>query len=390
MSLSRVLVAAVRVEGRPVAEVADAYGVSRQWVYVLLRRYDREDEAGLEPRSRRPHGNARQTPVAVEDLVVQLRKELTDAGLDAGAQTIRWHLRQAGTSPLPATSTIWRILTRRGFVTPQPQKRPRCSLVRFVAEQPNQMWQADITHWPLADGTDVEILNILDDHSRLLIASVAARTFTGTAVMDVFATAYTAHGLPASILTDNAAIFAGGPRGGRVGLERQADRLGIRVIHSRPYHPQTCGKVERFHQTLKKRLAALDPAQDLPSLQRQLDDFVEVYNRQRPHRALGRRTPAMAFAARPAASPAGIARRHLRLRTDVVNTGRVTLRHDSRLHHIGLGAAHNGTRVLMLIDGLHIRVITHDGRLLRELVLDTTRDYQPLGTRPGPKPRNVQ
>ena len=390
MSLSRVLVAAVRVEGRPVAEVADAYGVSRQWVYVLLRRYDQEGETGLEPRSRRPASSPNRVAADVEELVVALRKDLADAGLDAGAQTIRWHLRQAGTVPLPATSTIWRILTRRGFVTPQPQKRPTSSLIRFVAEQPNQMWQADITHWPLADGTDIEILNILDDHSRLLIASVAAATFTGTTVMDTFVAAYTRHGLPASILTDNAAVFSGSSRGGRVGLERQADRLGIAVKHSRPYHPQTCGKVERFHQTLKKRLSALDPAEHLAQLQEELDEFAVVYNQQRPHRALGRRTPAQAFAARPVASPAGLDRPHHRLRTDKVNNGRVTLRHDSRLHHIGLGAAHNGTPVLMLIDGLHIRIITHDGQLLRDLTLDPSRDYQPLGTRPGPTPRNMQ
>jgi transposase len=168
MSVGRLVVTGVRLEGRKVAEVARDYGVSRQWVYTLLRRYDAEGEAGLEPRSRRPHGNARATPPEVEQRIVELRKQLVDEGLDAGAHTIAWHLEREF-DQVPAPSTIWRILHRRGFVTPEPRKRPKSSSVRFQADQPNERWQADATHWQLADDTAVEILNILDDHSRLLI-----------------------------------------------------------------------------------------------------------------------------------------------------------------------------------------------------------------------------
>jgi transposase InsO family protein len=177
-------------------------------------------------------------------------------------------------------------------VIPQPQKRPRSSWRRFCAEQPNQRWQADITHWQLVDGSQVEILNILDDHSRVCIASMARRIFTGTQVWQVFLAASSRWGVPAEVLTDNGAVFTGKQRGeGRVALEVQLGLRGVRVSHSRPYHPQTCGKVERFHQTLKKWLAAQPLAATVAGLQRQLNRFCTYYNTVRPHRALARRTP---------------------------------------------------------------------------------------------------
>jgi transposase InsO family protein len=389
MSLARLVVTEVRLERRTISEVARDYDVSRQWIYTLLARYDVEGEAGLEPRSRRPHGNARGTPQAVEDRIVELRKQLTDAGLDAGAHTIAWHLERE-LERVPAPSTIWRILVRRGFVTPEPHKRPKSSYIRFAADQPNERWQADATHWQLADGSEVEILNILDDHSRLLIGSTVHPTVTGADVVDDFQTGFERYGLPATVLTDNAAVFTGTPRGlGQVAFEKLLAGLRIKQRHSRAYHPQTCGKVERFHQTMKQRLKATDPATTLTELQTQLDTFTHIYNHHRPHRAIGRATPATVFAARPKATPPaqGPAPVHYRIRRDRINNGTVTLRHNSRLHHIGIGKTHSGRHVLLLIDELHIRVITNDGQLLRELTLDPTRDYQPRGVRPGPQPR---
>ncbi len=391
MSLARLVVTGVRLEGRTVAEVARDYDVSRQWVYTLLARFDAEGDAGLVPRSRRPHGNARAVTQEVEDRIVELRKQLDDNGLDAGANTIAWHLEHDRLA-VPAASTIWRILVRRGFVTPQPRKRPKSSYIRFQADQPNERWQADATHVELADGKDVEILNILDDHSRLLISSVAHRTVAGGDVIADFQAGFERYGLPASVLTDNAAVFTGRPRGyGQIAFERLLTGLRIEQRHSRVNHPQTCGKVERFHQTEKKWLAAHDPAIDLAELQDLLDRFTDIYNNQRPHRAIGRRTPAAAYAARPKAtpptdSPGPI---HYRIRRDVINNGTVTLRHDSQLHHIGIGKAHTGRRVLMLVADLHVRVITDDGELLRDLTLDPTRDYQPRGVKPGPQPRRT-
>jgi transposase InsO family protein len=383
MSLARLVVTAVRVEGRSISAVARDYRVSRRWVHELVKRFDTEGEAGLGPRSRRPRRSPQRTPERVEQEIVELRKHLADQGLDAGAHTIAYHLRQRhGHAPAPAT--IWRILSRRGFVTPQPQKRPRSSYVRFQADMPNERWQADITHWRLADGTGVEILNLIDDHARLLVASHARATTKAADVVASFHQAAAAHGFPASMLSDNGAVFTAAPRGGRCAIELELARLGIAYRHSRAYHPQTCGKVERFHQTLKRWLAKQPKAATIPELQAQLDWFTSYYNTRRPHRALGRRTPAAAFAARPKATPAapGVAGpAHYRVRHDKVDhTGVITLRHNSRLHHIGLGRRHAGIRVLVLVAGLDVRVLTQDGQLLRALTLDLSRDYQPQPT----------
>jgi transposase InsO family protein len=381
MGMPQLVVTAVLVEGRSKSEVARQYGVSRRWVVTLVQRYLAEGDAGLEPRSRRPLSSPRQTARAVEDEIVAIRKELDRGGHEAGAATIAFHLEQrCGSSP--AVSTIWRILAARGFVTPQPHKRPKSSYVRFAAEQPNERWQADITHWTLADGVDVEILNILDDHSRLCLDSHALRVFKGHDVDRRFRETAGSYGNPASLLTDNGAVFTGRSRGhGRVALEVTLHTRGISFRHSRPYHPQTCGKVERFHQTLKKWLAHQPRARNVPQLQRQLDAFRAYYNDTRPHRALGRRTPANAYLARPKANPTGTPLHddgHWRIRHDRIDpSGVFTLRHNSRLHHIGIGRRHAGTNVLVLVHDLDIRVLTTDGQLIRELELDPSKDYQP-------------
>ena len=382
MSLARLVVTAVRIEGRTKAEVSRDYGVSPRWVYELCRRFDAQGEAGLEPRSRRPRGSPRQTPVQVEEEIVELRKALTDEGLDAGANTIAYHLTKRHGSA-PSVATIWRILSRRGFVTPQPQKRPRSSFIRFQADQPNERWQADITHWHLADDTEVEILNVIDDHSRFLVASDVRKITKAADVVATFHRAAAAHGFPASMLTDNGAVFTAAPRKGRCAIELETAALGIGYVHSSPYHPQTCGKVERFHQTEKKWLAKQKPAATLLELQAKLDRFGAYYNDARPHRAIGRRTPAEAFAARPRATPrlrGFVVPAHFRVRRDKVDiTGTITLRHNSRLHHIGLGRRLIGTRVLVLVADLDVRVLSEDGELIRRLTLDPTRDYQPHG-----------
>jgi len=353
-------------------------------VQTLVARYQAEGEAAFEPRSRRPHSNPHRIADTVEDAIVALRKQLAEAGHDAGAETIAWHLRrQAGSAP--SVATIWRVLSRRGFVVAQPHKRPRSSWRRFAAELPNECWQADITHWPLAAGREVEILNILDDHSRLLTGSTTRLVFkAGDIVADLHA-AIARHGRPERLLTDNGAVFTGHYRGrGWVALERETTALGIALTHSKPYHPTTCGKVERLHQTLKNWLSRQPAAASIAELQTQLDAFADYYNHHRPHRGIDRRTPAAAWAARPRAIPARqgiLVSEHFRVRKDRVDRdGKLTLRHNSRLHHIGIGRDHAGTRVLMLIRELDIRIITEDtGQLLRELVLDPSRDYQPTG-----------
>jgi transposase InsO family protein len=245
MSLARLVITAVKKEGRSKSEVARDYQVSRYWVQQLVRRFETEGEAAYQPRSRRPHHSPNAVSAQLEDQIIRLRKELSKNGLDAGAETIRGHLGRDTIESVPAVSTIWRVLSRRGFITPQPQKRPRSSWIRFQADLPNERWQADITHWQLADGTEVEILNIEDDHSRLDVCSEARITTTGAQVLTSFRKAFRRCGIPAGVLTDNGAVFTGKQRGGgRVALEVELGVLGVKFDHSRPYHPQTCGKVE--------------------------------------------------------------------------------------------------------------------------------------------------
>jgi transposase InsO family protein len=373
------LVEAHLVEGRPVAELAAAHGVHRSWLYKLIARYRAEGRAGLEPRSRRPKRSPTAVASELENEIVRLRKQLSEDGLDAGPATIHWHLARRHDQVAPSTSTIWRILKRRGFITPQPRKRPQASLTRFAAELPNECWQSDVTHWPLANGTGAEIINIIDDHSRYCIASVAFQVVKATAVVDVFTSSRQRHGTPAAVLTDNGAVFTARYRNGTCAFETELAALDVTHKHAAPYHPQTCGKVERFHQTLKRFLAAQPSADTIETLQGDLDRFVAHYNHHRPHRAIGRRTPADVYSNRLKATPHPATATRYRTRHDHVDTnGRVSLRYRGRLHHIGIGRPHAGTPIIMLIAERDIRVINHDtGELLRQLTLDPTRDYQP-------------
>jgi transposase InsO family protein len=382
MELATVVVTAVVLEGRSVREVAQAYGLSKTWVAELAARYRLEGDAGLAPRSRRPIHSPTRTPRRLENEIVRIRKHLAEEGFDAGAETIRVHLSRAhrGES-VPSASTIWRILKARGFVTPEPHKRPRSSYVRFVASLPNECWQADITHVRLAGGAEVEILNVLDDHSRICVASLAKAVFRSVDVVVGFHEAAARWGYPASFLSDNGAVFTAEARHGVCAMETELLGLGIAFKHSRPYHPQTCGKVERFHQTLKRYLAARRPAGSVPALQAQLERFVEYYNAVRPHRALGRRTPLVAFRARAKARPAGVGLKappHCRVRQDRVHTGKVTLRYRGRLYHVAVGRRHESRRVFLLIANRDVRVLDSGGELIRQLTLDPKRLYQPL------------
>lgn len=382
MDKARYLVEAHVLEGRSVSELAAAHGVHRSWIYKLLARYRAGGYGALERRSRAPRSSPSRTPEEVVEAILTLREQLRAEGHDCGAATIAYHLAERF-ERVPSVSTIWRVLKREGLVTPQPQKRPRSSLIRFEAELPNEMWQADVTHWPLAGAGHAEILNMLDDHSRLFLASRAFPTVKAADVVDVFHMAIALHGAPASLLCDNGAVFTATPRGGKVLLQVELERLGITAKNSRPYHPQTCGKVERLHQTLKRYLARQAPAETLAGLQVQLDGFTGYYNARRPHRALDGRTPLQAYGARVKARPAGepSTDAHFRVRQDKVDAGgTVTLRHDSRLHHIGIGRAHKGRRIKLLVADLEIRVLDQEtGELIRRLTLDPTRDYQPIG-----------
>ena len=382
MSKRRAIILAVTIEGLSQAEAARRYGVSPSWVSRLLARYRTHGDEAFEPRSRRPHSSPTRLSDVLTETIVNLRVTLTAEGLDAGAETIRWHLATHHDTTV-SVATIRRRLLAAGIIEPQPKKRPKSSYVRFEADLPNETWQSDFTHCRLADGTDREVIIWLDDHSRYSLHLSAHRRVTGDIVADTFTQTAAEQGFPASVLTDNGLVYTtrlAGGRGGRNRLETLLVDLGVTQKHSRPNHPTTCGKVERFHQTLKGWLAARSRPADTTELQDLLDTWTQIYNHDRPHRSLQRRTPAVVYGLLPKATPAGSdAGTHHRIRHDRVDKrGAVSLRRAGRMHHIGIGRAHSGQPVVLLIDDLHIRVIHKTtGELLRALTLDPTRSYQP-------------
>ena len=387
MSKARLVITAVVVEGRSPSEVAARYGVSRSWVYELVARYRAEGDAAFEPRSRRPVTRPGATPSSTVELVVAIRRRLTAKGFDAGPDTIVWHLEHHHQIRL-SRATVYRILRRAKMVTPEPRKKPRSSYIRFQAEQPNETWQADFTHWRLANGIEVEILCWIDDHSRYALSVTAHLRVTGRDVVDTFTAATQQHGTPLSTLTDNGMVFTtrlSGGKGGRNAFEAELVRLRIIQKNSRPNHPTTCGKVERFHETLKKHLRSQPAPATIGDLQAQLDVFVDDYNHHRPHRSLPHRaTPATVFTTRPKATPGQRDDPHHRVRHDRISNGRVSLRIAGNMHHIGLGRTLDGTRVILLIADLDVRVIhATTGEIIRTLTINPQRRYHGTGRPPG-------
>ena len=391
MSKHRVAVLKVVSKQLSVTAAAAECGISRQHLQRLLRLYRAGGLEALEPRSRRPHANPGRLPDIVRARIVALRTELTGRGLDAGPVTIAWHLEREGLA-VPSTSTIRRVLHAAGLIVPEPRKRPRSSWIRFEAAAPNEVWQSDFTHWRLADGTEVEILNWLDDHSRYLLACTAFRRVSGDDVVATCTAAGDSHGWPAATLTDNGAVFTSRFTGGRNNFEYLLAYLGIRQKNGAPGHPQTQGKVERFHQTLKRWLGQQPSARTLAELQAQLDAFREVYNEHRPHRAIGRVTPGAAYRATPKAMPSGAGGRgHFRVRYDVTDSkGAMTLRRAGRLYHLKVGATHARRRVLAIVDEQDVTVVALDtGEVLSTHRIEPAKGYWRNTRRdPGRWPRS--
>jgi transposase InsO family protein len=389
VSKARLIITAVVLEGRSQAQVARDYQVSEAWVSRLVARYRTEGDTAFEPRSRRPHTRPHATPPATREQILELRHQLISSGLDAGADTIVWHLRTQHDITI-SRATVYRILRDARTITPAPSKKPKSSYIRFQAEQPNETWQADFTHHRLADGTDIEILTWLDDHSRYALSVTAHHPVTGPIVVQTFTAAIEAHGIPASTLTDNGLVFttrfAHGGRTSRNGFETLLVRLGVRQKNSRPNHPTTCGKVERFQQTLKRWLRTQPAATTLTDVQHQLDTFAELYNHHRPHRSLpNHTTPAVAYTTRPKATPGNHQPdNEFRVRHDRINDGNVSLRINGTMHHIGLGRTLDGTPVILLIHHYDVRVIhAATGEIIRALTINPEHRYHGTGQPPG-------
>ncbi|MGB6163186.1 MAG: IS481 family transposase [Pseudonocardiaceae bacterium] len=383
MDLARYAVDAVVLEGRSLRAVAGALGMSKSWVADQVGLCKAGGYDNLAKRSTAPHSRPTQTCTQLEDEIVLLRKQLVEQGLDGGAKTIAYHLKQRhDQETVPSVSTVWRILARRGFIVAQPQKRPKKSWIRFESSLPNETWQSDMTHWRLANGTGVEIIHFIDDYSRMVLASRVLAVTTTADVVALFYQATYQWGFPVSVLTDNGCIYTASYRNGRCGFETELATLGIKAKHGKPYHPQTQGKIERFHKTLKRWLTKQPHAETITDLQKQVDWFCRYYNEIRPHSARDMTPPRQAFNARDKATPTTKKLDlppHTRVRHDKIDkTGTFTLRHNTKLHHIAIGRAHKGRKIIILIADLDIRVLSDKGELLRHLTLDPTKNYQPI------------
>lgn len=369
--------------GVRVTELCAELEISRQTFYKYRRRWRAEGPAGLVERSRRPHRSPGAIPVGLEEEIVRLRKSLP---LDNGAQTIAYHLSRAGW-PTPAVSTVHRVLVRRGMVVAQPEKRPRSALRRFEWPRPNDAWQIDATRWVLRSGREVWVMDVLDDHSRLVVAARACRGPTSEAAWDAFCDGGEGYGLPARVMSDNGTCFtARFLSGGEAAFERDLRRLGVTHIRSTPGHPQTCGKIERFHQTLKRWLRRQPLARSHHQLQDQLDTFVAFYNHHRPHRGLSGATPWERWQASEPAQPSDPI--PAPPQADLCTVTPANHVHWAG-HRIAVGPGLVGQPLLVIARDDNLVLFGPHGQLVRRFRLDPTRNYQPNGSRRGPKPKQT-
>ena len=362
-------------DGITVAETCRRYGVSRQSFYDYRRRLDSEGVAALQPRSRRPHRSPAQTAPDIEARIVELRTP----NPRWGARTIHTRLIRAGIARPPAISTIHRILQRHGPVTPRTQRTPR-TWRRFERYAPNDLWQIDGTQVALADGSKAWIVDILDDHARYAIGATAARRFTAHAAWRAMETAIDEHGAPRQPISDNGLQFKSGKGHKPVYFQERLAALGVAQLSSRPRHPQTCGKLERYRRTFKEFYADQGPAYTA---------FRWQYNHERPHRSLDQRTPAEAYQAVPkvAAGDARPRRRKSGPRIlPVSKAGSVSY----RKRKLGIGQTYVGQQVTVAEFGDTV-IVTHteSGRLLRELTLGPVGSYHRNGNKRG-RPRKIR
>lgn len=349
--------------------------ISRETFYKWRRRFREQGLVGLAERSRRPLQSPAQTAADVEEVVLRTRKQLIELGRDHGPQSIVWALTRAGQS-VPSRSTVWRILTRHGVIVAQPQKRPKSASTRFCFTRPNECWQSDWTQWGLANGSAVAIAGTLDDHSRYL-TGLHAGSGHGSAdlVWAVMLAGIAECGIPAMSLTDNGIVYTGRLHAFEAAFEANLRALGTHTINSTPGHPQTCGKIERLWQTLKKWLSARPAPATVDDLNDLLTQFRDFYNHHRPHRALRGATPGEAFTATEPARPA------TRPLPEPVFVSRHTVGQKSGnlfvppyKVNVGLRWAHHECDSIR--DGNHIAIFSGP-TLIREFTADPTRNYQP-------------
>jgi len=376
------------------------HGISRSQFYEIraLGAALGSVEAVLAPRRRsRPD---LVTPGAVEAAALRIRKELAEDGWDHGPLSVRHQMLQAGL-PAPSRATLARIFVRYGAVLAQPQKRPHASWRRFTFPKVHDCWQLDATEWRLKDGSTVVVFQLLDDHSRFIVGSYVDTGETSEGAVAVMSTAVAAHQAPVLLLSDNGLALNPHRRGWTSNLVIYTRTIGTRAITSRVYHPQTCGKNERVHSTLKKWLRARPLPDSITELRSWITTFDEKYNYRRPHQALDMRTPAEAFTHDPHAlpplppepldqhtPPPQRTRRTPNGPVDPNDKMRVLRVHSggnvkAGRCYINVGAQHAGSQVLALVELPIITIFDAHGTELRTIHTTPGKTYYGSGARSG-------
>lgn len=275
-----------------VSELCRRFGISRKTGYKWLKRYEAEGKLGLVNRSRRPKSHPARTQAKTEARILEER----DAHRAWGGRKIRARLKALKYESVPAASTITEILRRHGRLNAQESQKHR-AYQRFEYEAANDLWQMDFKgHFALSDGTRCHPLTVLDDHSRFAVGLRACVDECGETVQGELIELFRCYGMPRKMLMDNGSPWGSDVEQGFTPLTLWLIRLGIRVSHGRPYHPQTQGKDERFHRTLKAELLQWNQFRDQESAQCGFDSFRVEYNQDRPHESLGMEVPARRYA----------------------------------------------------------------------------------------------
>lgn len=332
------------------------------------------------PRSRRPRTRPRETPFWVQVEIARARLYLA---FDNGADSIAARLVQVALDQdwaaqgwnIPSRATINNILKRLGMVTPNPKKRPKSSYKRFCYRRPRDCYQIDATVVKLANGTPVVVFEVLDDCTRTLVSTLAAAAETAAGAIAAISRAFDRFGVPAIVLSDNGTAFTSRrTRGGISQFTRTVTDTKARLIHSSPYHPQTCGKVERHHRTFKQWLSQRPAPADLAALQALCDEYQLWYNTERWHSAV-RMTPQQAWnTAVELGGPEHLPVQHDASihRLTVSSNGVVTLSGSS----ISIGRFHAGQQITVLRNGDHATAYNADGEPVGHLMIDPTKRYQ--------------
>ena len=372
------IVLAPAIQRLKVTEVCKRYGISRQQFYEWRRRYEQDGLEGLRDQSRRPLSSPRQVATSVERRICDMRTDHPDWG----PRRIRAEIALKGGDP-PAKSTVQRVLERNRLVTPKPRKRR--TWTSFERPCPNDMWQIDAINLSLADGAEVHAINLLDDHARFLLASRATHVLDGKAAWDCFSVAMADHGLPRELLSDNGRYFSGQRWELVSDFERKLWQLGIRTIPSTPSHPQTLGKLERMHRTLRAWLGDKGSVSTLAALQRRLDAFRWHYNEERPNQGIDDHTPAHRYRATGPAQPE--AKDQFRaVRREVADTG--VIRYAGWT--INLTKEWAGATVEVIDFGDKVRIVYGD-ELITSFSTEEPKGYLGTGVRRGrhPTPRRM-